>query len=223
MATPQDIQHQRQLLAIHRGNIAKLSNQISYYGGPTSAPLHMLNNIEDTRAEVARIKALLRGWGETVPDEPGDTAAPSQSSPRTTAQPTSGASNIASSNTVGGNLSQNTTFHQPGWNVRGDVYNIAGSLNLGAYPARSDMLAALRQLTIEVAKAADLPAAHRDDIGEDIDSAVKALERAEPNRERAVQRLQSAKQTLNTLHGVAPSVQPLGKLIDEALAALPSL
>ena len=114
-------------------------------------------------------------------------------------------------------------FNQPGWNVAGNVYNIAGDLNMGANPSKDEFLAALRQFKQEVDKARDLPANQAEEIQEDVDSAIKALDKPQPNKARAGERLENVKKLLGTMVEATPSALALGKLIGDALGSLQGL
>ena len=114
-------------------------------------------------------------------------------------------------------------FNQPDWKVAGNVYNIAGDLNIGANPSKDEFLAALRQFKQEVDKARDLPTNQADEIQEDVDSAIKALDKPQPNKARAGERLENVKKLLGTMVEATPSALALGKLIGDALGSLQGL
>ena len=78
-AEPEDdlvaaVQHQRTLLQIHRGNLAVLLRQRDAFGAEQAPPI-VVNGLRQTRADIQRIKAILRGWGAPVDDGPGEEAA----------------------------------------------------------------------------------------------------------------------------------------------------
>lgn len=64
-------QHQRELLNIHRGNLAIVLRQQEQFG-PGQAPPVVVNTLRHERAEIQRIKAILRGWGVPVDDLPAE-------------------------------------------------------------------------------------------------------------------------------------------------------
>ena len=72
MPTQDDIAQQQQLLATYRRNLAHELSRAAQYGGEPRAPLEVANGIAQARAEIARIKAVLRGWGGVVEDLPDD-------------------------------------------------------------------------------------------------------------------------------------------------------
>jgi len=71
MPGTEDIAHQQNLLQIHRRNLAHYLRQSAQHGA-TGAPVSVLNGILDTQNEIQRIKAILRGWGVAVEDQPDD-------------------------------------------------------------------------------------------------------------------------------------------------------
>jgi len=134
--------------------------------------------------------------------------------------------NLPIGNTVGGELNQSggsttmSTFDQRGWNISGgNVYNIAGDLNIGTSPSKDELLAALRQLQGELAKAQDLPTDEGDDLKANLDQAIKSVDRAQPNKDRAVEKLSTMKNILEGLKDNVGSALALGNLIGQALLA----
>jgi hypothetical protein len=71
MPTPDDIEQQQKLLAAHRSTLAHYLKQRARIGQDniTSGVAH---GIDDARAEIARIKGVLRGWGVDVEDLPDE-------------------------------------------------------------------------------------------------------------------------------------------------------
>jgi hypothetical protein len=134
--------------------------------------------------------------------------------------------NLPIGNTVGGALNQSggntamSTFDQRGWNISGgNVYNIAGDLNIGANPSKDELLAALRQLQGELAKAQDLPPDEGDDLKANLDQAIRSVDRSQPNKDRAVEKLSTMKNILEGLKENVGSALALGNLIGQALLA----
>jgi NB-ARC domain len=77
MALDQEtINAQLTLLAAHRSTLAHLVQQAAQFGGEVFAPPQTANGIAGARAEVQRIKAVLRERGVLVEDEPNDEAPP---------------------------------------------------------------------------------------------------------------------------------------------------
>jgi hypothetical protein len=64
MATPEEIDHQKQLLVAHRRTLAHLLSQQAQFSAG-HVPTHVANGIQ-------RIKQVLRAWGETAEDLPDD-------------------------------------------------------------------------------------------------------------------------------------------------------
>ncbi len=74
MATD-DIAHQQELLRINRRNLALYLQQRDLQGAAFVTPA-VANGIVEARANIARIKGILRGWGVAVEDHPDDAAPP---------------------------------------------------------------------------------------------------------------------------------------------------
>jgi nucleoside phosphorylase len=72
MPTPQDIADQNDHLTQARQNVQILLKQIARHGGESHTPLNILNTLSDARREIARRKAILRGWGAPVEEHPDD-------------------------------------------------------------------------------------------------------------------------------------------------------
>src|SRR5690349_7826772 len=72
MPSQADIDHQQDLLAIQRGNLAHLIRQAMYYGGEERAPLHVANEIRYVRDNIRRIKGILSEWRVAVENLPDD-------------------------------------------------------------------------------------------------------------------------------------------------------
>jgi hypothetical protein len=236
MSREEEIVHQQKLLATYRRTLAHYLTQQAALGAAHTPP-GVAHGIGEARENITRIKGILRGWGLTVADEPDDDAPPA--SDRSSTAPAAAGSGVAIhihggdfrganlpiGNTVGRDLHQQTggatmsTFDQRGWNVAGNVYNIAGDLNMSANPDKSELLAALRQLQGEIAKAQDLPPDEGDDLKTNLDQAIKAVERPQPNKDRAVEKLSTMKKVIDGLKENVGSALALGNLIGQALLA----
>ena len=170
MPKQEDIKHQLNLLAINRRSLAHLVQLAARHGGESEAPTHVFNSLADTRASVARLKDILRDWGVHVDDDPNDVAPPPPDPSLRERQPVCGANVNIYGGTFSGPVAQaggssvSTTFNQPGWTVQGNVYNIAGDLNMSDKPDKSELLAALRQVQGELEKAKDLPPDEAEDL-----------------------------------------------------------
>jgi len=66
-----EILHQRQLLDIHRSNLRLHRKQYEHYV-EHQAPAHVVRSLAHTRDEIARIKAILRGWDVAIEDMAGE-------------------------------------------------------------------------------------------------------------------------------------------------------
>lgn len=215
MASSEEIAHQQSLLLINRYNLAHFLKQADLQGAAHVTPV-VVHGLREARTNIARIKGILRSWHVLVEDHPDDME-PSEDGniPATVPQSVPGSTTI---HVHGGNV-----FNQPNWNVQGNVYNIAHDLNIGANPSKDTFLAALRQFKSELDKARDLPNEQAEEMQEDVDSAIKALDKPQPNTARAGERLENVKKMLDTMKDAVPSALALGKLIGMALAGLQGL
>jgi hypothetical protein len=237
MASQEDIKHQQTLLTTHRRNLALYINQQSMIGAAYIPPA-IANGIRESRDNIARIKGILRTWGVAVEDHPDDDQpapaagpdGPRQASGSGVTINISGGdfrgANVPIGNTSSGDINQQTggatmgnTFNQPNWNVAGNVYNIARDMNVSASSSKDEFLAALRQFKSEIDKAQDLPADKADEMKEDVDTAIKAIDKPQPNKERAVERLTTIQKVLDGLKGNVGSALALGNLIGQVLLA----
>ena len=71
MPKPEDIVNQMTLLGAYRRRLAAQLRQLAGQGG-MHAPPGLLEDIREARREIARIMAVLRGWGVTVEALPDD-------------------------------------------------------------------------------------------------------------------------------------------------------
>jgi hypothetical protein len=79
MPSEEHIAIQWDLLMVHRRTLAAYLKQQALAGGVQATPVGVTNGIAETRASIARIKGILRGWGVTVEDQPDDEELPSAS------------------------------------------------------------------------------------------------------------------------------------------------
>lgn len=106
---------------------------------------------------------------------------------------------------------------------RHNTVSISGGLNIGASPSKDALLAALQQLRAELGKATDLPSDQADDLKDNADAAIKAVDRDEPNTDRTVEKLTTMQKILDGLKGSVGSALALGKLVGEVLVATQSI
>jgi hypothetical protein len=229
MPSQEDIKHQRNLLEINRRNLAHYLRQRDTLGEAYTPP-GTLNGILETRANIKRIKGVLNEWGASVEDKPDDEETEQAAAERRAhhAGPTPVTVNIHGG-TFSGPVAQtrgnsvSNTFNQPNWKVEGNVYNIAGDMNVSANSSKDEFLAALRQFKSEIDKAKDLPADRADEMKDDVDSAIKAIDKPQPNKERAVERLTAIQKVIDGLKGNVGSALALGKLIGQVVLAAQGL
>ena len=73
MPTLEEINDQRERLAIHRRNLAHLLRQEAKCSSDY-VPLVIVNGINEQRGHIQRIKRILQLWGESADDHPDDQA-----------------------------------------------------------------------------------------------------------------------------------------------------
>jgi nucleoside phosphorylase len=71
MPSQEDIAHQQKLLKSHRRTLAVYITQLAILG-QAFAPPNVMHGIRESRNQIRRIKAILRGWGVAVEDHPDD-------------------------------------------------------------------------------------------------------------------------------------------------------
>jgi hypothetical protein len=71
MPSQEEIEGQLRLLATYRRNLNHLLQQQAQTGS-ANVPLNIINDIEDSRANIQRLKGILRTWGAIVEDHPDD-------------------------------------------------------------------------------------------------------------------------------------------------------
>jgi hypothetical protein len=77
MPNEQDIKHQRELLSIHRNHLAVAVKQQAIFGAALT-PQEIRARISEERANIRRIKTILRSWDVRVEDHPDDEAPASE-------------------------------------------------------------------------------------------------------------------------------------------------
>lgn len=75
MPNQEDIDHQQELLSLHRRTLAQYLKQEALHG-EAFVPPAVSHGITDARAEIGRIKTILRSWEIAVADHPDDAASP---------------------------------------------------------------------------------------------------------------------------------------------------
>lgn len=104
-------------------------------------------------------------------------------------------------------------FHQPNWDVRGDVYNTAGDLILTKTSTREDLAKALIDLKAELAAIGDIPDDDRRLLEQEADAAAADAKRPEVPKEQVVSRLDRIRERLSALGGVASGALDLAKTV----------
>lgn len=73
----ENVRQQQERLQENRQNLKHFLSQKTKLGGDAFAPPHVMHGIREARAEIARIKTILRGLGVAVEDHPDDGDMPS--------------------------------------------------------------------------------------------------------------------------------------------------
>jgi hypothetical protein len=215
--TEEDIKHYLGLLKTNRKALAVNLGKSQIYGA-SDVPTHLVLDTQERRKEIARLKKQLREWNHPVEDHPDDDEPPIDTSLPSVLQraPAGGGttyniygniqgSNLALGNEIAGDLNQTS---------------IANTLHIGANPDKAALLAGLRLLQAEIEKAHDLPEDKAGDLKDDLQSAIKAVDRPQPDKKRAADKLNSMQEIIDGLKGNVSSALVLGNLIAEALRGL---
>jgi hypothetical protein len=109
-------------------------------------------------------------------------------------------------------------FSQPNWDVRGDVYNVAGNLILSKNGSKDDFARAVRELKAELANLDGLPDDDRRELEEELDQTAADAQTQEPSRDRIVERLSSVRRRLESLQGAASGAVALAKTVGQIAA-----
>ncbi|GAB4211739.1 MAG: hypothetical protein OHK0022_46630 [Roseiflexaceae bacterium] len=89
MPSDQDIRDQLEQLRLLRENMQFFRRQALAHGGLAAAPVATQRGLAGAYAEIARCKAVLRGWGVEVEDLPDDVAPPDEPTPARAPTPVS--------------------------------------------------------------------------------------------------------------------------------------
>jgi hypothetical protein len=127
--------------------------------------------------------------------------------------------NAVNVNTGGGSLNNLGGAIGIGNIVSGNTFNVSDSLNVSTAPSRNEMISALQQLKAELDKAEDLPPDETEDLKTNLDAAVKAIDRPEPNKTRLVDKLTTMQKILDSLKNSFTSAIALGKLVSQVTLA----
>ncbi len=117
---------------------------------------------------------------------------------------------------VGGR--QDMTFNQQGWQVRGDVYNVAGNLILSKDGSKGDFLRALEEVKRELADLPDVDETTRQGLTKELQQAAEEANSPAPSRENVVTRLERVRARLESLGGAAAAAMGLASTIGSIAA-----
>lgn len=242
MPSPDEIQHQQALLDIHRRTLAHALRQAAAHGGVDFAPPATAHTIRTARAEIQRIKALLRGWGSAVADHPDDRESPASppatSGPRLLGSPTfnfygpihSGATSFGGEQaiehmevTMGDNINIS--------NVSGSILNVKSTLDhvtqtIGALPgdaaARNELTQLIAALQAELARAPADKQGEAEAVAEAAQDAIEKAAKARPNKTSVQIAAEGLKKAAENLGEVLPAVVTIaGKIAAQIMRLLP--
>lgn len=111
-----------------------------------------------------------------------------------------------------------SVFSQPNWQVRGDVYNVAGNLLLSKNGTKEDFLVALRSIKSDLAKLEGLPEGDCRNLEEELDRTADEAVTAEPSRDRITERLSRVRSRLAGLASVASGALELAKTVGQIVS-----
>src|SRR4051812_9441646 len=124
MPSQDDINHQLNLLEINRRNLALYLRQRDTLG-EAYAPPGTINGILETRANIKRIKGILKGWNIPADEHPDDEETEQAAAERRAHNPRPSPVNVTiHGGTFSGPITQtggssvSNTFNQPGWTVQ---------------------------------------------------------------------------------------------------------
>src|SRR5689334_17978536 len=103
MPSQEEILSQQDLLTAHRQTLSILLKQQALQGEAYARP-ELANSIRKTRSHIQRLKAILRGWGIQVIDQPNDTEIATEQAGSPSIPSGSGVTNITQ--TAGDNAKQ---------------------------------------------------------------------------------------------------------------------
>jgi hypothetical protein len=246
MATD-DIAHQQELLRINRCNLALYLQQRDLQGAAFVTPA-IASGIVEARANIARIKGILRGAGVAVEDHPDDAAPPG---PPAVPRPAPGGSvtitgGVVSGPVVGSNSGVITAGIPPGAvsDLRGPVTALGGA-RAGPADSGAPWLAeaaraiaglphgdqatqeALRRLTEHLATLlAQTPDTQQADAERALQRLAEALREAAqpmPDKEKVAWSLASLRQAAENIGREAPSVLAAAAAIADVIRPLAGL
>ena len=103
------------------------------------------------------------------------------------------------------------TFDQRDWDVRGDVYNVAGDLLLTKESSKEDLAAAVAAVRAELSGLANLPDEDRREIDQELAAAADEAIKPEAEPDRIKSRLERVRDRLESLDGIAAGALNVAK------------
>jgi hypothetical protein len=238
MPTPDEIKHQQELLTINRNRLRVLVKQATALGN--YAPPHVITEIDEARASIARIKATLRGWGVAVADEEGDQGQATSAQPgAATTPPSSRETRII--HTGGGDYIEGNADKRKGNSVSGDHYNFSGDfrdaiLNVNSMlehvtqtisnapslnqTTKDELKQLVEQLRAELQKAPSGSESDAEAVAETAKDAVEKATKEQPNRSLVQISANGLKEAAKNIAAVMPTILPIAMQIVEKIRAI---
>ncbi|MBK9709726.1 MAG: hypothetical protein IPO81_00070 [Kouleothrix sp.] len=242
MPSQDDIRHQQSLLDIHRATLAHSLRQAAAYGGVDFAPPVTATTIRSARADIQRVKGILRDWGVAVDDLPDDVEAPATTLTPPRLAPAGSPTFVfnapvnASAASFGGTQAIDRMEVTMGdniniSNVSGSILNIKATLDnvtqtIGGMPGDEAAKNELKQLMAELATALQQAPA---DKAQDAEAVAKRAEVAiaeaakpKPDKEDVAYSLSRLKKAAENLGQVLPIVVTIaGKIATQIMGLIP--
>ena len=116
------------------------------------------------------------------------------------------------------NKGETAIFNQPGWTVRGDVYNVSGNLILSKDSKISDFITALEDLKQQIHELKSLDQSQREQLLADVHQVVLEVEHDKPKKNNIVSRLNVVKDTLESLRNIVKGSFDISKTVGQMAA-----
>lgn len=243
MPSQDDIRHQQSLLDIHRRTLAHSLRQAAAHGGFDFAPAATAHTISTARAEIQRVKDVLRGWSVAVDDQPDDEAPANTPPPLTSVRMSVGSPTYifnapihANATSFGGEQTIEHMEVTMGDNI--NISNVSGSiLNLkstlenvtqtigtlsGDEAAKNELKQLIADLNAALQQAPPDKAQDAEQVAKRAEAAVAEIAKPKPDKEDAAYSLSRLKKAAENLDQVLPIVVTIaGKIATQIMGMLP--
>lgn len=242
MPSADDIANQEQLLQAHRRTLAHLLQQAAAHGGLVFAPSATASGIVDARTGIARCKSVLREWGITVENLPGDEEEPLSPSPtssrvvrdggpifnfsgpvHTGAANYGGTQNIGEVQvTMGDNINISNVSNSI-LNVKSTLTNVIqhiDSISSTDQSTKDELKRLLGELSTLLQQAPSDKAEDAAKVAKRAESAVDEVSKPQPDKELVAFNIESLKNAAANIASVLPDVLPIATKIAGHLLTL---